>query len=194
MTRIIAGSAKSIALRIPTGTQTRPTTDRVREALFSALASWFSTSDQAAERQLAGISVLDLFAGSGAIGLEAASRGAAPVVCVEHNRAAAAMIRSNAAAAKLQVSVRAERAERIPGSLAQPVDLVVADPPYDYPGEQLDRLIAQLTPELAPAALVVLERSSRDPAPNWGPEFSDHWHRRYGETTLYFATTAEENQ
>lgn len=82
MSRIIAGSAKGRRIDTPKGSRTRPTTDRTREALFSALASWFDTADEAPERQLDGVAVLDLYAGSGAVGLEAASRGAHPVVLV----------------------------------------------------------------------------------------------------------------
>lgn len=189
MTRIIAGSAKGTSLSAPKGASTRPTTDRTKEALFSALASWFGTADADAAHQLDGVAVLDLFAGSGALGLEAASRGARRVVLVDHHTAA--FIRDNARRARLTVEVRSQRAEPAVGALSGPFDLVFADPPYDLSTADLDSLLARLRDEdvLGERALVVVERSRRTPAPSWPEEFTETWERHYGETTLHFGAT-----
>ena len=121
MTRIIAGAARGRRLKTPHGTATRPTSDRVREALFSALESELGT--------LVGTRFLDLFAGSGAVGLEAKSRGADEVVLVEHDRATAAMIRSNAAELGFDgVTVLPTKVERLAAGLTRgPFDVVYAD-------------------------------------------------------------------
>lgn len=187
MSRIIAGRAKGRRLTTPKGAATRPTTDRTREALFSALASWFDTADGDAEAQLTGVAFLDLFAGSGAVGLEAASRGAAPVVLVERDRATARLIQDNASATGLAVDVRAARAEAVAADPGGRFDLVFLDPPYDLPTEKIEELLAALAGGgLARRGLVVVERSSRDRPPEWPPGFTDAWHRGYGETTLHF--------
>ena len=183
MTRIIAGTAGGRRLKVPPGETTRPTSDRVREALFSALD---------AAGVLEGARVLDLYAGSGALGLEAASRGAAQVVLVEAARPAAQTARANVAALALPgVRVVAERVERF---LAAPAaaagggwDVVLLDPPYAVESEHVAGLLRQLVPLLAPAATVVLERSSRSPEPVWPAEFGEVRERRYGETSLWTA-------
>ncbi len=183
MTRIVAGAAGGRPLGVPAA-GTRPTSDRVREALFSRLEHL---------GVLAGAQVLDLYAGSGALGLEAASRGAASVVLVDHAKAAVAACRRNVASlALLGVEVVPERAlahlqRRCPlGDL----DLVFLDPPYDLSDADLSLVLAALVPHLAPEALVVVERSSRSPEPAWptgeaGLQREDE--RRYGETVLWFA-------
>ncbi len=183
MTRIVAGAAGGRALVVPSA-GTRPTSDRVREALFSRLEHL---------DVLAGAQVLDLFAGSGALGLEAASRGAAAVVLVDHAKAAVAACRRNVAAVDLPgLEVVAERAlpylqRRRP--LAD-LDLVFLDPPYDLGEEDLALVMVALAPHLAPDALVVVERSARSPEPRW-PAGDGALHRedqrRYGETVLWFA-------
>lgn len=186
MTRIIAGRAKGTRLTAPRS-GTRPTSDRVREALFSSLVTWFGTTDEPAEGHLAGLAVLDLYAGTGAVALEAASRGAGPVVAVDANTAPT--IRANAARAGLRLDVRAARVE---GALpVGPFDLVFVDPPYDLAGGVVDRVLHALTAPgmLAPRALVVVERSRRSEPPQWPEEFDESWRRDYGETTLHFATT-----
>lgn len=190
MSRIIAGTAKGRRLATPKGDRTRPTTDRVREALFSALASWFGTSEEPAEAHLGGIAVLDLFGGTGAVGLEAASRGAQRVTIVEADAPTARLIQGNARDAKLRADVVAGR---LPGALAGlggGWDLVFADPPYDIPEAVVDGVLAGLADGmLAPKALVIVERAKRSGAPAWPAVFTDTWVREYGETALYFGAT-----
>lgn len=185
MTRIIGGSAGGRRLRTPRGRGTRPTSDRVREALFSRLD---------ALDVLAGARVLDAYAGSGALGLEAASRGASAVVCIESERAAAALIGANAQALGLPVEVRAMTVARFAASGdSPPFEVMLADPPYPLPEADLARDLAALASAgLLPAgALVVVERSSRSPQPSWPPGWSADDDRRYGETRLWFATVAD---
>jgi 16S rRNA (guanine966-N2)-methyltransferase len=184
VTRIISGTAGGRRLQTPTGPGTRPTTDRVREALFSRLEHL---------DVLTGARVLDLYAGSGALGLEAASRGAASVLLVESHRGAATVARANAAATRLpNVRVRAETVERVlaAGPDAQDgVDLVLLDPPYDLEEENLAEVLGLLVSRrwLAGDALVVVERSTRSPQPPWPPSLVTAGERRYGETRMWFA-------
>lgn len=186
MTRIIAGSAKGTPLAAPR-TGTRPTSDRVREALFSSLATWFGTVDEAPEKHLTGVAVLDLYAGTGAVALEAASRGASRVVAVDSRTSH--LIAENARAAGLRVEARGGKVEgRIPNG---PWDLVFVDPPYEVDSLLLDRVLAPLfAPGMLNAqALVVIERSKRSLPPVWPGGLDDDWRRDYGETSLYFAAT-----
>ncbi len=186
MTRIIGGVAGGRRLQTPVGPRTRPTSDRVREALFSRLDHL---------DVLAGARVLDLYAGSGALGLEAASRGAAAVTLVESDRRAAAVARANAAVvARPGVLVREDTVERVllggprpPGSPG--MDLVLLDPPYDLTEDALADVLALLLAHgwLAPDALVVVERSSRTPEPRWPAGLGPAQERRYGETRVWFA-------
>jgi len=120
--RIVAGRLRGRRLEAPPGATTRPTADRVREALFSMLASRIGTFE--------GLRVADLFAGSGALGLEALSRGAACATFVESDPAAAAAVRANAAALGLGESVRVLAGSALSLPAAEPFDLVFADPPY----------------------------------------------------------------
>src|SRR4051812_37903491 len=137
MTRIIGGSAGGRRLRTPPGDATRPTSDRVREALFSALESQLGS--------FAGLRVLDLYAGSGAIGLEAASRGAAAVTAVESDRRTAGLVSANAREVGLAVEVIAQPVARV---LAAPpraaYDVVFSDPPYPLSEEELAADLAAL--------------------------------------------------
>ncbi|GAA4401082.1 16S rRNA (guanine(966)-N(2))-methyltransferase RsmD [Fodinibacter luteus] len=185
MTRIIAGSAGGRTLRTPPGSGTRPTSDRVREALFSALD---------ARDVVRGARVLDLYAGSGALGLEAASRGAATVVLVESDRRAAELVARNARELGLP-GIRVVRAS-VQAALApdpgpsDAADIVLVDPPYEVGEHELGAVLARLAAGwLAAEGLVVVERSSRSPEPAW----PDGIHRvakakKYGETTLWLAT------
>ena len=185
MTRVIAGTAGGQRLLTPRGRATRPTSDRVREALFSRLEH-LGALEQA--------TVLDLYCGSGALGLEAASRGAARVVLVDQNRAAGEAARANAATLRRagvdsEVEIRQDSVARFLAgpALTHPVDLALIDPPYDLPEQDLHEVLALLLPWLAPQALVVVERSARSAAPDWPPPLRPADDRRYGETRIWFA-------
>ena len=182
MTRIVAGAAKGRTLQVPRGASTRPTSDRVREALFSRLDH---------EGVLDGARVLDLFAGSGALGLEAASRGARHVLLVESSPVAATVCRRNAAALGLDgVQVRAQPVASLLADPAHtPYDLVFLDPPYSLGEQVLSDSLARLVigSWLSADALVVVERSSRSPEPGWPVGLQRTADRRYGETRLWFA-------
>lgn len=185
MTRIIAGSLGGRRIGTPRGAHTRPTSDRVREAVFSRLESL---------TELEGAAVLDLYAGSGALGLEAASRGAATVVHVEAHRAAAGMIRRSVADLGLGgvCRVRAEKVERVlrEGPGADPgYDVVLLDPPYPVGEEEVAEVLHLLVAQgwVRPGALVVVERSSRSPEPRWPDGLVALEPRRYGETAVHLA-------
>ena len=193
MSRIIAGTHRGRRLTMPTTGRTRPTTDRVREALFSALTSWAGTSAAAAEASLEGLSFCDLFAGSGAVGLEAASRGAAPVLLVEADRRTATIAKDNTSALGLPARVTVAKVEQLLRQRAErPFDVVFADPPYDVTGDAVAAVLWALCDNgwLAPDGLVVVERSRRTPELVWPAGFDDTWVRRYGETTLCFGRLA----
>ncbi len=181
MTRIIAGAAGSLALAVPDA-GTRPTSDRVRESLFGAL--------EAADR-IAGAAVLDLYAGSGALGLEAVSRGAASVDLVERAPRAAAVAERNARAVGRSVPaahVRVHRAdvEAFLRSASGSYDLVFVDPPYDLGDDTLAAALGRLGLRLAPDALVVIERATRSGAPRLPEGLEVVRDRRYGDTTLWW--------
>ncbi|WP_454295420.1 16S rRNA (guanine(966)-N(2))-methyltransferase RsmD [Salana multivorans] len=184
MTRIIAGIAGGRTIQVPPR-GTRPTSDRVREALFTRLDSYDLLDDAR---------VLDLYAGSGALGLEAASRGAAAVDLVEHDRRAAQVCRDNARTLALpDVEVRVHQAKVEPylaGIASRPEPerwtLAFVDPPYDLATERLDAALHLLVEHLSPDAVVVVERSSRS-EPFHLPDGLETWQdRKYGETTLHF--------
>lgn len=183
MTRIVAGSAGGRTLQVP-ARGTRPTSERVREALFSRLEHL---------DVVAGAHVLDLYAGSGALGLEAASRGAAAVTLVEASKPAAEVCRRNAAALGLarHVTVVGDRAERFVERLPPaPWRLVLMDPPYDVDETVLAGVLAALVGRLDDGAVVVVERSTRSPEPTWPAGLERFDERRYGETTLWLAEPA----
>lgn len=181
MTRIIGGSARGRRLGTPPGTSTRPTSDRVREALFSALEAALGT--------LAGRSFLDLYAGSGAIGLEALSRGAAQVTAVESDRRTAALVSANARALGFELDVVARPVSRV---LAAPAprrfDVVFADPPYPLGNDELVSTLALLTVNgwLGDRATVVVERSARSVEPAWPGGLERTRSKEYGETVLWY--------
>ncbi|GAA4195055.1 16S rRNA (guanine(966)-N(2))-methyltransferase RsmD [Gryllotalpicola kribbensis] len=184
MTRIIAGAAGRVTLTVPKS-GTRPTSDRVREALFSALE---------ARDVLDGARVLDLYAGSGALGLEAASRGAASVVLVEKNAAAARVAKANAGLVSKAtrtdagaVSVVQSAVASFLASAAGPFDVVFSDPPYEVTDAEVAADLEALVPLLASGALVVIERSSRSPEPTWPAALAPRSPKKYGETTIWFA-------
>lgn len=181
MTRIVSGVAGGRTLQVPTG-GTRPTSDRVREALFSRLVSLGAVD---------GARVLDLYAGSGGLGLEAASRGAHQVVLVESAKPAAQVCRRNAATLGLEAQVVNRRVEAfLADPPAAPADLVLLDPPYDTAEDDLAGVLGALVGHLAADAVVVVERSIRNPEPRWPAGLRVTDQRRYGETMLWFAEPA----
>jgi 16S rRNA (guanine966-N2)-methyltransferase len=182
VTRIIGGSAGGRRLKTPLGDNTRPTSDRVREALFSAIESALGS--------LSGLRFLDLYAGSGAVGLEARSRGAGVVTLVEHDRRTASLIRDNAKALGFpDVEVVASSVDRaLTREPRAPYDVVFADPPYVLTVDELEHDLTQLRDHgwLVPGAVVVIERGSRGPALAWPVGFTGDRSKKYGETTLWY--------
>ena len=188
MTRIIGGAAGGRRITAPAGQQTRPTTDRVREALFSSIESWCGS--------LQGLRFLDLYAGSGAVGLEAWSRGAGAVTLVESDRRTAQLIADNAGTlgfAKAQV-VATPVASVLAAPPSAPYDVVFLDPPYPLDEDALGRDLALLDERawLVPGAMVVVERSSRSPGPTWPSGIEGTRSKRYGETVLWYGHAATE--
>ncbi|GAA4367497.1 16S rRNA (guanine(966)-N(2))-methyltransferase RsmD [Nocardioides caricicola] len=189
MTRIIGGVAGGRRIATPRGAATRPTSDRVREALFSAVESWCGS--------LHGLRFLDLYAGSGAIGLEAWSRGAGVVTLVEQDRRTAALITDNAR------SIGFARANVVAGPVAStlrrppsaPYDIAFLDPPYPLSEDALAADLLALTAEgwLVPGALVVVERSVRSPEPRWPDGIVPSREKRYGETVLWYGHAGPES-
>lgn len=189
MSRIIAGRAGGHRLATPTHSRTRPTSDLVRESAFNLIADWAGTIGEPADRMLERFTFLDLYGGTGAVALEAASRGAGPVVCVERDRATASLARGNADATGLGVQVVASAVEAFLAGPPQTFDIVWFDPPYDLPTATVDAQVAAVAERwLAADGLVVVERSSRDTPPTWPQTLTGKRQRRYGETTLYLAT------
>jgi len=180
VTRIVAGSVGGRRLAVPPGDRTRPTSDRAREALFGTLGALLD---------LAGARVLDLYAGSGAVGLEAVSRGAAHALLVDADARAAAAAAGNARALGLadRVTVRRDRVERVLAADPEPADLVFADPPYALSDDAVAGVLALLTGGwLAPGAVVVVERSRRGAGPRWPEGVEALKERRYGEGALWY--------
>lgn len=183
MTRIIAGGARSIALDVPEA-GTRPTSDRVRESLFGALES---------ADALRGARVLDLYAGSGALGLEAVSRGAASADLVEKAPRAASVVQRNAG--RVAKALGGDAAIRVHRSAADAFlrtstatfDLVFLDPPYDLGETELTATLALLVPHLSAHADVVIERASRSPEPSLPNGLVSDRSKRYGDTTMWWA-------
>ncbi|MCU1469731.1 MAG: methyltransferase [Glaciihabitans sp.] len=161
---------------------TRPTTDRVREALFNVLS---------ARLELTGSAVLDLYAGSGALGLEALSRGAAVATFVEADARAAAVIRRNIDTLGLTgATVLTRPVVRVLETTAgAPVDLVVADPPYDLDAAEIQAMLAALASGgwTRPGTVVAVERRAGDPLLIWPEGFSPWRQRRYGDTRVEIA-------
>ena len=186
MTRIIGGTVGGRRINTPRGVATRPTSDRVREALFSAVESWCGS--------LHGLRFLDLYAGSGAIGLEAWSRGAGVVTLVEQDRRTAALITANA---KTLGFTRPDvRVGSVSAALrkrpAAPYDIAFLDPPYPVDVAEVEADLAALAAHdwLVPGALVVVERSARSPGPTWPDGLEPVRDRRYGETVLWYGRAA----
>lgn len=184
MSRIIAGVAGGTPLTSVPGHGTRPTTDRVKEALFSRLDAY---------NVLAGARVLDLFAGSGSLGVEAASRGAATVDLVESADRAAAACRANADAINRVLGwtcVRVHRSKvesflsRVPAETLW--DVILLDPPYPLEEAPLAAVLRAVVLHLAEGAVVVLERSSRSGEPHWPEGLARFAEKKYGETRLWY--------
>lgn len=173
--RVIGGSARGRRLSAPRGDTTRPLTDRLKESLFSALGE-----------RVAGARVLDLFAGSGSIGLEALSRGAATAVFVETDRAALQTLRCNIDAVGLGGDVAAlsveHYVERTPGAF----DLIFLDPPYALSDEDVGRIIAWAGNHLTQHGVVVVHRRRGAELVTGGAMLCSTWHRRYGDAEVWW--------
>ena len=201
MARVIAGEAGGRRLAVPDGRDTRPTSDRAREGLFSTIVSIMGS--------LAGTRVLDLYAGSGAVGLEALSRGADHVLLVEQGARATRVIRENIEAIGLPGAVlAADRVERVlargpapAGGQDSPApagdqdrpeggryDVVFADPPYALADTAVSQVLSLLADQgwLAPSALVIVERATRSGPVSWPDGFVPDRTRRYGEATFWY--------
>jgi len=193
--RVIAGEAGGRRLAVPDGRDTRPTSDRAREGLFATVSSILGP--------LAGARVLDLYAGSGAIGLEALSRGAEHVLLVECGARAARVIRQNIDAIGLPGAiVITDRVERVLARGPEPrgpeprppeqgrgqYDVVFADPPYAMPDADVQRMLSLLAEGewLAPGALVIVERATRSGPVRWPYGFVPDRARKYGEATFWY--------
>ena len=181
MTRIIAGALKGRRLATPPGDRTRPTSDRVREALFNALAPG---------GDLTGHRFADLYAGSGAVGLEAISRGAEHALFVESHHQTAKLLRRNVGDLGVETAeVISAPVEKVVASPpGEPYDIVFADPPYAVADEAVASVLEALVAGgwLAEDAEVVVERSGKDAAVPWPAEISEDRVRRYGSTALCY--------
>lgn len=173
--RIITGSAKGRRLVAPDTSRTRPATDRVREAVFSAIGGW-----------VAGADVLDLYAGSGSYGLESLSRGAASATFVEKGKAAVEALRSNVEAVGLGGTIIASDVDAF---LAQPgrssYDLVFIDPPWSLPTQVVDVQLAALDHVIRSEGEVVVSRREGDRAPGTPAGWRVVTDRRYGDARIY---------
>jgi 16S rRNA (guanine966-N2)-methyltransferase len=180
--RVVAGALGGRRLAVPRGATVRPTTDRVKESLFSALES---------RGAIAGAAVLDLYAGSGALGIEALSRGARVAVFVERERSAVDVIERNLAALGLRDVARAVRADvgaflRGAAPVDAPFGLVFADPPYQTSREVVASLLALLASEswCSPGATVVVEHAAGTSLEV--PGLQSTWSRGFGDTLVSF--------
>jgi 16S rRNA (guanine966-N2)-methyltransferase len=188
VTRIIAGVARGRRLAVPPGRRTRPTSDRAREGLFATLTSLRGT--------LAGARVLDLYAGSGAIGLEALSRGAGAVLLVESDPVAARVIRANTEGVGLPgarlVTGRVARVLAAGPGPAGRFDMAVADPPYATTDEEITAMLASLLAAgwLRPGAVVGVERASRAEPFRWPAGYQPQYSRTYGEAVFWYGLAA----
>ena len=172
--RVIAGSARGTVLAAPRGEGTRPISDRVKEALFGILGA-----------RVLDARVLDLYAGSGAVGIEALSRGAAHATFVEHHRPAAQTIRDNLARTGLatQATVEVGDVVRVLGASGDQWDVVVLDPPYEE--RRLEGPMGAVTPHIAPHGIIVVKHFWRTTVPDT-PSLAVTRTRRFGETALSF--------
>lgn len=190
--RVISGRFKGVALTTPK-TGTRPTTDRTKEAMFSRLDSWGVLDDAR---------VLDLFAGTGALGIEALSRGARELIAVEANGPAAALIAKTLTALKRHrawepdmvarvIKTKAEKyaTPAISGSVvAHAFDVIFIDPPYAFETEACERLLSDLVDSgmAGERTVIVLERSARSDEPTMPAGWEIGERRDYGETAVFY--------
>ncbi len=181
MSRIISGLAGSIKLKTA-AKSTRPTSDRVKESLFSKLENL---------GVIEGAKVLDLYAGSGALGLEAASRGASEVILVEKDKAASEVIKENirlvtkAVSPKVPITLQVKEVKKFLGQLAASYDLVFLDPPYELSNEEISQNLASLAQNLENGALVVVERSARAADFELPEDFMLDDKKTYGDTAVF---------
>jgi 16S rRNA (guanine966-N2)-methyltransferase len=188
----VAGRAGGRRIRTPRSAATRPTAERVREALFSSL--------QASIGSLADVRFLDLYAGSGAVGLEAVSRGAQHATLVEQHAATAALARRNAtelgfSRAQLEVvTAKVERYAARPSPGGHRYGAAFLDPPYDLDTAAVVRVLDVLAANgwVSSGAVIVVERSSRSPLLSWPDAYVPERDRRYGETTLWYGRATEQ--
>ncbi len=180
MTRIISGHARGRRLRVPP-TGVRPTGDRAREGMFNSIGTLLD---------LEGAAVLDLYAGSGALGLEALSRGAREVVLVENGPRVLPVLRANVAAVGLPGArvVAGSVPTVVAGAPPARFDLVLADPPYAVPAAEVHGVLSALVRGewLAPDAVVAVERPAREEAWDWPTPLTGIRERRYGEALLRY--------
>lgn len=182
MSRIIAGAAGSLSLKVPQGA-TRPTSERVREAIFSSLEHRIDFE---------GIGVLDLFAGSGGLGFEALSRGATTLIAIDQDKKAHQALQSNAATVKKALKnpvTIATRCQTVSAFLAHPdslsdIQLVFIDPPYELPNDAITEIMTRLV-ELLDDALVVVERATKTGAPEWPEGAVVRAEKTYGDTRVF---------
>ena len=188
--RIIAGVAKGRSLSSVAGA-TRPTSDRAREAIFSTLTSEFG--------DFLGLHILDLFAGSGAMGLEALSRGASLVHCVEKDDAAVKTVSTNAALVQKALPVGVFHLFHMPvqkfveGTPQNQYHFIYIDPPYDFADSELTTILEKLHVNnfLKTDAVIALERASKTPQPIWPEGYEPSRTKVYGQASIYYANYAK---
>ena len=178
--RVIAGTARGRRLHVPTGYHVRPTADRTKEALFASL-----------QPRLHGARVLDVFAGTGALGIEALSRGALTATFVERSKPVARVLRDNLESVGLADGAMIVPREAIPALREDlpgaPFDIALLDPPYDIDAEELATVLELVQDALAPDAIVVVELSRHGAPPRWPERLVADRERRYGDTVLHVA-------
>lgn len=190
MARIIAGTHKGRRITAVPGTGTRPTSDRVKESLFSRLEGYDALEEAV---------VVDLFAGSGALGLEAVSRGARTLEAVDIAESAYRTLTRNAALfapepatgeGQHQQSIqvhKAQAARYLKSRHGEPIELLFLDPPYDLHEVELAKVLEAAAPQLHPAATVVVERDARSPEPQWPGGLRRFHEKSYGSTRIWLA-------
>ncbi|MEU1387474.1 MULTISPECIES: 16S rRNA (guanine(966)-N(2))-methyltransferase RsmD [unclassified Nonomuraea] len=185
MTRIIAGSAGGRRLAVPPGRGTRPTSDRAREGIFLTLDSLYGLREAR---------VLDLYAGSGAVGLESLSRGAAHALLVESDAKAIRTIRANIQSLGLEgAELAADKVERVLARPPEePYDIVFADPPYALGDGEVTRVLELLRDNgwLMDQGLVAFERETRGKSLMWPEGYVEERVRRYGEASVWYGRAA----